>query len=167
MRYYFVGENDSILDIVNSKKIDERTTHYVIADVQSKGETNVILKKLANHYYISFDGLAFKKIGTLPKPTNVLHVNQHLKLFVGFKPSTFSTGAEGDLVTQMPGKVVKIMTELGKKVAKGETLVILEAMKMENEIKAGSDGLIKAIHIKEGQALEAGFNMMEIEVAGE
>lgn len=167
MRYYFVGEQDTVLDLVNSKKLDERTTQYIVADAETKKETAIILKKLANRYYVSFDGLTFKKIGVLPRPTNVLHLNKHLKLFIGFKPSTFSTGAAGDLVTQMPGKVVKIMTDLGKKVSKGDTLVILEAMKMENEIKAGNDGLIKAIHIKEGQTLEAGFNMMEIEVAGE
>lgn len=167
MRYYFVGENETILDLTSAKKIDERTYQYNVFDPESKKETSLILKRLANRYYFSFDGLTFKKLGSLPKPASVLHINQHLKLFIGFKPSTFSTGAEGDLVTQMPGKVVKIMSELGKKVAKGETLVILEAMKMENEIKAGSDGIIKAIHIKEGQALEAGFNMMEIEVAVE
>lgn len=164
MRYYFIGEDDVVLDLISTKKIDERTFQYIISNPETKKETHLTLKRLANRYYLSFDGLTFKKLGSLPKATNVLHINQHLKLFIGFKPSTFSTGSEGDLVTQMPGKVVKIMSALGNKVAKGETLVILEAMKMENEIKAGSDGTIKAIHIIEGQTLEAGFNMMEIEV---
>jgi biotin carboxyl carrier protein len=46
---------------------------------------------------------------------------------------------------------------------KGETVLILEAKKMENEIKSGADGVIKSVNISEGQTLEAGFLMIEIE----
>lgn len=63
----------------------------------------------------------------------------------------------------MPGKVVKVLKKEGDKVLKGETVLILEAMKMENEIKSGAEGTIKIINVKEGQALEAGFLMAEIE----
>jgi biotin carboxyl carrier protein len=63
----------------------------------------------------------------------------------------------------MPGKVVKILVEVGQTVQKGQTLVVLEAMKMENEIKCGLNGTIKAIHVKEGQALDQGVLMMEVE----
>ena len=63
----------------------------------------------------------------------------------------------------MPGKIVKIMTTEGAVVQAGDTLVILEAMKMENELKAGVDGVVKAVHIKEGQVLESGHLMVEIE----
>ena len=74
-----------------------------------------------------------------------------------------SGGNEGELLTQMPGKVVKILVEEGQTVQKGETLIILRAMKMENEIKSSLDGVVKAIHVKEGQALENGVLMMEVE----
>ncbi len=63
----------------------------------------------------------------------------------------------------MPGKIVKLFKKEGDAVTKGETVVILEAMKMENEIKSGATGVIKSINVKEGQALEAGFLMVEIE----
>ena len=63
----------------------------------------------------------------------------------------------------MPGKIVKILTAVGEKVVKGQTLIILEAMKMENEIKCGSSGVVKAIHVKAGDALENGVLMMEVE----
>ena len=66
-------------------------------------------------------------------------------------------------MTQMPGKVVKLLKKEGDAVVKGETVLILEAMKMENEIKAGTDGIVKSINVKEGQALEVGFLMVEIE----
>jgi biotin carboxyl carrier protein len=85
------------------------------------------------------------------------------KVYRGFKPSGLNKGGAGALVTQMPGKIVKIMKKEGDKVSKGETVLILEAMKMENEIKSGADGTVKSVNVKEGQALEAGFLMVEIE----
>jgi len=72
-------------------------------------------------------------------------------------------GGAGALIPQMQGKGVKLYKKEGDKVSIGETVLILEAMKMENEIKAGADGIIKSVNIKEGQALEAGFLMVEIE----
>ena len=77
--------------------------------------------------------------------------------------SAGGTGGSATVVTPMPGKVVKVMKKEGDQVIKGETVLILEAMKMENEIKSGADGVIKSVNIKEGQALEAGFLMIEIE----
>jgi biotin carboxyl carrier protein len=84
------------------------------------------------------------------------------KVYRGFKPSGLNKGGAGALITQMPGKVVKLLKKEGDQVLKGETVLILEAMKMENEIKSGVDGVIKAINVKEGEALEAGFLMVEI-----
>ena len=63
----------------------------------------------------------------------------------------------------MPGKIVKLMKKVGDKVSKGETVLILEAMKMENEIKSGAEGTIKNVNVKEGQALDSGYLMVEIE----
>ena len=63
----------------------------------------------------------------------------------------------------MPGKVIKIKVKEGDEVKKGDTLLILEAMKMENEIKSGLEGVVKTIHCKEGQALDSGVLMMELE----
>lgn len=74
-----------------------------------------------------------------------------------------SSGAAGELKTQMPGKIIKVMVNEGDPVEKGQTLIILEAMKMENEIKSGMDGTVKTIHVKEGDALEQGILMMEVE----
>ena len=52
---------------------------------------------------------------------------------------------------------------IGDKVEKGQTLLILEAMKMENEIKSGVTGQVKNIHVKMGDALENGVLMIEVE----
>lgn len=70
---------------------------------------------------------------------------------------------EAKIIAQMPGKIIKIMAKEGQKVAKGEGLVIMEAMKMENELKAPKEGLIKNIKIKEGQNVEAGEELILLE----
>ena len=51
----------------------------------------------------------------------MLNVNKVYQLFRGYKPSGMSGGNEGELLTQMPGKVVKILVEEGQTVQKGET----------------------------------------------
>lgn len=60
----------------------------------------------------------------------------------------------GDLKAPMPGLVLDLLVEPGSDVTKGDGLVILEAMKMENIIKSPADGTIKSISVDKGQAVE-------------
>lgn len=57
---------------------------------------------------------------------------------------------------EMPGKVVKIASPVGTRVGEGEGVVILEAMKMENEIKSPIEGVIVELGVSEGQTVESG-----------
>lgn len=63
----------------------------------------------------------------------------------------------------MPGRVVRILIEAGGEVKRGQGLLILEAMKMENEITAPHDGKIGVIHVQPGQTVESGADLMELE----
>ena len=54
----------------------------------------------------------------------------------------------------MAGKILEVKTAIGKAVKKGEVLVILEAMKMENEIVAPADGTVVSINVTSGEAVE-------------
>jgi len=65
--------------------------------------------------------------------------------------------------TSMPGKVVKVMVEEGQQVKPGTGVVIIEAMKMENEIRCRNGGVIKAVHVRAGQAVEGDTLLVEIE----
>ncbi|MCE5285402.1 MAG: biotin/lipoyl-binding protein [Pelosinus sp.] len=56
----------------------------------------------------------------------------------------------------MPGKIVKIITEVGKQVKAGDVLVVLEAMKMQNEITAPKAGVVKGINVTAGQGVKPG-----------
>lgn len=68
-----------------------------------------------------------------------------------------------DVKAPMPGLVLEVAAEIGQEVKKGDPLLILEAMKMENVIKSMGEGTVKAIHIKQGEALEKGQLMIEME----
>ena len=55
----------------------------------------------------------------------------------------------------MPGKIVKLVASEGQAVKAGETLLILEAMKMQNEIAADADGVVKSFNVAAGQSVKA------------
>jgi biotin carboxyl carrier protein len=63
----------------------------------------------------------------------------------------------------MPGLVLSINVKVGDTIQKGDTLMILEAMKMENVIKAPADAVVKKININKGQAVEKAQLLMEME----
>jgi biotin carboxyl carrier protein len=63
----------------------------------------------------------------------------------------------------MPGLVIDILVKSGQSVQKNEPLLILEAMKMENVIKAAGDGIVKIINAKKGQPVDKGQTLLEFE----
>ena len=63
----------------------------------------------------------------------------------------------------LPGVVIKINAKVGDKVSAGDTLLILEAMKMENNITADANGTIKAILCKEGDQVQSGQALVELD----
>ena len=75
--------------------------------------------------------------------------------------------AEGTLLVKapMPGKVIKVCVAVKESVRKNQTLAIVEAMKMENEIKASMDGSIKEIHVKPGDLVDSEMFLIELDPA--
>ncbi len=63
----------------------------------------------------------------------------------------------------MPGRVVAVLAKEGDEVTAGHGLVVLEAMKMENEIQAESAGVVRKVYISPGQTVEGGDPLFEIE----
>ncbi len=63
----------------------------------------------------------------------------------------------------MPGKVIDIMVKAGDRVNKNDSMIVLEAMKMENLIKAQSDGIVKQIHVTKGMAVEKNQELVTME----
>ncbi|MCO4795668.1 MAG: acetyl-CoA carboxylase biotin carboxyl carrier protein subunit [Bacteriovoracaceae bacterium] len=168
MRTYLIDEesNEYVTDLTRTIIHSSELVEYHFSTVKdNKAEHNEIIfvRKLAGQYFASSDNIKWEKVARQELPTRMLNVDTVFDMYYGYKPSGLSGGAAGELKTQMPGKIIKVLVSEGDKVEKGQTLILLEAMKMENEIKSGVDGTVKSIHIKEGDALEQGILMMEVE----
>jgi biotin carboxyl carrier protein len=80
---------------------------------------------------------------------------------------TEDAGAAGTgpqrLVAPMPGKVVRVLVGPGEAVRARQSLVVVEAMKMENELRAGRDGTVAEVHAREGASVDAGALLIVIQ----
>ncbi len=75
-----------------------------------------------------------------------------------------AAGAGGGIVKSvMPGIVVSLLVKEGDTVEEGQALLVLEAMKMQNEISAPVAGVVKRVHVRESEAVSAGAKLVEIQ----
>ena len=135
----FVKENDGKFHILKNNKAYRAEIEQ--ADFENKSLT---IKVNGNRYEIKIED----------------HFDQ-LADQLGF--SAANTQKASDIKAPMPGLVLDVSVEVGQEVKEGDGLLILEAMKMENVIKSVGEGHVKAIHIKEGKAVEKGQLLIEIE----
>jgi glutaconyl-CoA/methylmalonyl-CoA decarboxylase subunit gamma len=79
--------------------------------------------------------------------------------------SRSGAGGDGAVNAEIPGLVVEILVAPGQSVATGDTLLVLEAMKMQNEITAPIDGTVGDVLVETGQSVNAGDGLLRIEEA--
>jgi len=77
-------------------------------------------------------------------------------------PSALSSSEHESAYAPMPGQVLRVMVEVGQRVSAGDALVILEAMKMEQTLRASAEGVVEAIHVKQGDVVAPGDRLVEI-----
>jgi len=68
----------------------------------------------------------------------------------------------GTLTSPMPGKIVKVLVKDGDPVQEGQTLLVMEAMKMQNELKATATGTVTTVHVQEGATVETGASLITV-----
>jgi 3-methylcrotonyl-CoA carboxylase alpha subunit len=73
-----------------------------------------------------------------------------------------ATALQGGLTTPLPGVVVAVSTKVGESVKAGDTLMVIEAMKMEHSIRAPHDGVVKVIHFRHGDRVPEGSQLLEL-----
>lgn len=74
---------------------------------------------------------------------------------------------ERNITAPMPGKVVKIPVNVGDKLAAGDIVIVLEAMKMQSNYKVSADCVVKNIAVKEGDAVSSGQILVELDLSAE
>jgi biotin carboxyl carrier protein len=91
----------------------------------------------------------------------VVQTEQEARLARALGKTTSGVGS-GSLTAPMPGRVVKILVSEGEVVAHGAPTIIVEAMKMENELHAPIAGVIRRVAVREGDTVDAGQVLVEI-----
>ena len=77
-------------------------------------------------------------------------------------PKKAAAGAGEKVAAPMPGTIVSVNVTDGQAVKKGDVLVVLEAMKMENEIKSPKDGTVTGIAVNKGESVDTGATLVTI-----
>ncbi|WP_188187675.1 ATP-binding protein [Nonomuraea sp. SYSU D8015] len=97
-------------------------------------------------------------------PVYVDHADGHTELTpLPRLPEPAEHVAPGSLLAPMPGSVLRVEVEAGDRVEKGQSVLVLEAMKMEHRIAAPADGVVRGVHVEKGQQVEAGAVLAIIE----
>ncbi len=156
MKFYLKDSNGQF----TGNFFEEGGQYYIEID---KEKTPIYIRSISGKTFYSFDNKQWNLLLSNNNGSKFIFNNRDLSVYNGFLPSGGSGDGLGSLVTQMPGKIIKVLIRPNQEVKKGETLLILEAMKMENEIKAGIDATVKAIHVKAGDSIDAGHLMIELE----
>ena len=155
MKIYLKNFDSSVtINILNYHQVDQN--YFAIDLVLNNNPVKLFLKEGRTKNFFSTDTITwniFNKNFSLP---SIALGDQLFNLHKGFIPNKQGDEKEGALVAKMPGKVVKILKNEGDNVNKGEALLIIEAMKMENEIKANISGIIEKIHVTTGQSINSG-----------
>ena len=77
-----------------------------------------------------------------------------------------AAASAGSLNAPMPGKILELLISDGESVEEGQPVLILEAMKMENELKSPSNGVVSKLHIQQGDNVEKNQLLIDIEPSG-
>jgi len=143
-------DKNSNSGLINDKKFEwdvikvKENVYHILKNKQSYNLEVLCINKEEKLFFVKINGIKYKFTIT-DKYDELLH-NLGMDNLVNNKVS--------DLKAPMPGLVLSISTAIGETVSKGDTLLILEAMKMENAIKSPTDGVIKNITVTQGQTVE-------------
>lgn len=126
----------------------------------SEPERDVYLLKYENRIYqiyVSPNGIA--NVGNQQLEVKITDP----KRLRGVKSDTEQAGGAAEIKTAMPGKLVRVLVAQGAEIKQGDGVLVVEAMKMQNEMKSPKDGIVKEIRFAEGATVNAGDVLVVIE----
>lgn len=100
-------------------------------------------------------------------PDSTIHVEITDPLSLKRKRREDEVGGSGMIRAMMPGRIVRVTVAKGDAVRKGASLLVLEAMKMENDIQAPADGIIDELFVEAGQTVESGADLAHLAPNGQ
>lgn len=148
-------------DINRFKIIVDGKSHEVDARSCGVDLISILLDNRSYDVSYSFDGDVVQ-LNFWNQYFNIEVLDERKLRMRGVRSSLDISGPE-IIKTSMPGKVVKLLVEAGEKVEPGRGIIIIEAMKMENEIQCRNAGVVKKVNVKPGQAVESDVTLVEID----
>ena len=151
--------DNTILELTPSNKSSYRANlGDKIVDVEilgtQNGQLSLLIDSVRVTAYISSDNA--KRWVTINGQTTLLTKSS------GTKRSGAKHDHSGELTAPMPGQVRAVNVSEGDMVTKGQTLIVLEAMKMEMKIQASSDGTVSKLFVKQGETVEREQMLVEV-----
>lgn len=138
--------------------LSAEATHGVRSLIVDGGQYEVAVRSIGEDRYEVTSSAGVETV-QVQDPLTHLAEEAHAKQSGG--------GGRQQVEAYMPGRVISVLAAVGDAVTAGQGIVVLEAMKMENEIQTERDGVIAKIHVEEGQAVEGGDPLFELELAPE
>lgn len=131
------------------QQLDERTFSIVVDGYSNK----IVAERFEDGYRLLLNG----------KQLEVAVESERTRLLKQFESQSSSGPKKAEIKAPMPALVVRVEVEVGDDVKAGQGLIILEAMKMENEIKTHSAGKVKKIYVTKGKPVEKGELLISLE----
>ena len=100
--------------------------------------------------------------GRTPAPKPVIRPVGVAAAPVAAAPAAAAPAGDTTVVAPLPGTITQILVKVGQQVKAGDTVVMMEAMKMENSITAEYDGTVKAILVQQGSQVQSGEALVEM-----
>lgn len=143
-------------------KVDDRKYELDIVEVEN-GVYSILYN--GHSYNVELiEGENSKKyiVNTFAKTFNVEVIDAESK-YISNRNKGMAVEGSNQIVSPMPGKVVKIPVKAGDMVVTGQTLIVVEAMKMQSEFKATGDKIVQAILVKEGDTVDSHQIMIKLD----
>ena len=139
-------------------KINGNLYNVVIGDME---ENIVHVEVNGTHYTVETEKKP--KAAPAPKPVVRPAARPAVAPAAAPAPKPATGGAKSGVKSPLPGVILDIKVKEGDEVKKGQTIIILEAMKMENSINADKDGKVTAINVSKGESVLEGTDLVIIE----
>jgi biotin carboxyl carrier protein len=136
--------------------------HVVDAYRHDYGTLSLIVDTASESAMLDWRGAAKVNV-RLKHATHAFEILDERRLRLRRAAGRFAAEGRQAVTSPMPGKVVKVLVRTGDEVRQGQGLVVVEAMKMENELKSPKDGKVVEVLAAEGQAVEANAKLCTVE----
>ena len=138
----------------------ETGTYLAVIDDR---EMIVKVQAIADGWLLTIDGVRTRVYTAVQGNERFAALNGEMyRLSVAENRRRGAGGGSGDLTAQMPGQVREILVQVGDRVTRGQTLLLLEAMKMEIRVSAPADGRVKAVLVVVGEVVDRGQRLVEL-----